>query len=313
MNYLRELPPLKAIKAFEAVARNSSVTKAASELLVTPAAVSQQVKILEQYFGRPLFRRLAQGLVPTEEARIFLAHVSRALEGLLTASDQMRRVEHAGTVRISVLPSLATRWLAPRIGRFNRRFPNLELIIVSDINPVAFTRRDYDLAIRYGSGPYPGLRVDLLMTELLFPVCAPRLLRESGGLKKPVDLIGQCLLHEMVAPYHPSIEPWLGWQPWLDQWGVRREECVNNIRMTDTAAILGAAEAGCGVAIGRSRLMTKEFDSGKLIAPFEGRHLSNLSYLIVSPPDLADLTPVTAVREWLLEEAEHDYPSELEN
>src|SRR5579859_7876178 len=313
MNYLRKLPPLKAVKAFEAVARNSSVTKASNELLVTPAAVSQQIKILEQYFGRPLFRRLSQGLVPTEEARNFLAHVSRALEALLTASDQMRRIDHAGTVRISVLPSLATRWLAPRIGQFNRRFPNLELVIVSDINPVAFTRWEYDLAIRYGSGPYPGLRVDVLMNELLFPVCAPRLLREGGGLKKPVDLIGQCLLHEMVAPYHPSVEPWLGWQPWFDQWGIRRDECTNNIRMSDTAAILGAAEEACGVAIGRSRLMAKQLESGKLIAPFEGRHLSNLSYLIVSPPELAELTPVTAVREWLLEEAELDYPSELEN
>lgn len=312
MNYLRKLPPLKAIKAFEAVARNSSVTKAASELLVTPAAVSQQIKILEQYFGRPLFRRLAQGLVPTEEARHFLSHVSRALESLLTASEHMKRIEHAGTVRISVLPSLANCWLAPRIGQFNRRFPNLELIIVSDIAPVAFGRDGYDLAIRYGSGPYPGLRVDLLMNELLFPVCAPRLLRE-GGLKKPVDLISQCLLHEMVAPQYPSIEPWLGWQPWLDQWGIHREECTNNIRMTDTSAILGAVEAGCGIAIGRSRLMTRQLDSGHLIAPFEGRHLSNMSYLIVSPPDLAELTPVTAVREWLLEEAEQDYPSELEN
>jgi LysR family glycine cleavage system transcriptional activator len=150
------------------------------------------------------------------------------------------------------------------------------------------------------------------MSELLFPVCAPRLLREGGGLKRPVDLIAQCLLHELVAPYHPSMEPWLTWQPWLDQWGLRMEECTNIIRMTDTASILEAAEAGCGVAIGRSRLMATQLDSGQLIAPFEGRHLSNLSYLIVSPPDVAELSSVTAVREWLLEEAELDYPAELE-
>jgi LysR family glycine cleavage system transcriptional activator len=307
MNYLRKLPPLTALKTFEAVARNSSVTKAASELLVTPAAVSQQIKILEQFFGRPLFRRLPRGLAPTEEARAFLIHVSRALEGLLNASQQMRQLDHAGTVRISILPSLATRWLAPRLGRFNRRFPNLQLIIVSDINPVDFSRSDYDLAVRYGSGPYPGLRVDRLMSETLFPVCAPRLLADTTRLKAPADLMHHCLLHELVAPNRPSSEPWLTWEPWLDMWGVAADDCPNAIRMSDTAAILGAVEAGCGIAIGRSRLMADQLENGRLVPLFEHRRLSNLSYLILSPPGAADLSSVAAVRDWLLDEAEQDY------
>jgi len=309
MNYLRKLPPLTALKTFEAVARNSSVTKAASELLVTPAAVSQQIKILEQFFGRPLFRRLPRGLAPTDEARNFLMHVSRSLEGLLNASLQMRQLDHAGTVRVSVLPSLATRWLAPRLGRFNQRFPNLNLIIVSDMNPVEFSRSDYDLAIRYGSGPYPGLRVDRLMAETLFPVCAPRLLTEAARLKNPSDLAHQCLLHELVAPNHPSCEPWLSWKPWLEIWGLAPEDCPNAIRMSDTAAILGAVEEGCGVAIGRSRLMAGQLESGRLVPLFDERRLSALSYQVLSPPGAADLPSVAAVREWLLDEAERDYAS----
>ena len=312
MNHMRKLPPLTALRVFESVARNSSVTNAAAELLVTPAAVSQQIKILEQYFGRSLFLRLPRGLVPTEEARDFLAHVTRSLDGLLNASDRMRRIDHAGTVRISILPSLATRWLAYRIDKFNRRFPNIHLIIVSDIKAIDFIRSDYDLAVRYGSGDYPGLRVDQLMSEGLLPVCAPRLLRDGTGLKRPSDLGRQCLLHEMIDPSPPSAEPWLNWGPWLEEWGVRTENCTNIIHMTDTAAILGAAEAGCGVAIGRSRLMMRELESGRLVAPFEEQRLSKLSYHLVSPPAVAELKAVAAVREWLLEEAEFDYSSEAE-
>jgi len=303
MNFLRKLPPLTALKAFEAVARNSSVSKAADELSVTSAAVSQQIKILETYFGRALFRRMARGLAPTEEAREFLIEVSKALDGLVSASERMRKVHHVGSVRISVLPSLATRWLAPRIGRFNFRFPNIRLTIVSEMTPVDFSRSDFDLAIRLGSGTYPGLRVDKLMDETLYPVCAPRLFGETG-LKEPADLVNHCLIHEVVAPSHPSVEPWLNWEPWLGSWGISPESCANRIAMTDSAAILDAVQEGCGIAIGRSGLMGRQFESGELVTLFGASRLSGLSYFVVSPPGLAELATVTAVREWLLDEAE---------
>jgi LysR family glycine cleavage system transcriptional activator len=303
MNYLRKLPPLTSLRVFDAVARHQSVTNAAFELCVTPAAVSQQIKILEQYFGRPLFLRRSRGLTPTEEARAYLVHVSRALDGLVGASEQMRQEHHAGTVTISILPSLATCWLAPRIGRFKRRFPNIRLSIVSDMELVDFQRSDVDMALRYGSGQYHGLQVDRLMTETLFPVCSPRLIGDSGGLHRPADLAQHCLLHEMLSPVHPSVEPWIHWRPWLESWGMTAADCPDRIDMTDTAALLGAAGEGSGVAIGRSRLMAPLIESGRLVPLFDQRRLSRLAYYIVTPPGAAELPRVKAVREWLLDEA----------
>jgi len=306
MNNLRKLPPLTSLRVFDAVARHQSVTNAASELCVTPAAVSQQIKILEQYFGRPLFLRRSRGLTPTEEARAFLVHVSRALNGLVGASEQMRQEHHAGEVRISILPSLATCWLAPRIGRFNSRFPNIRLSIVSEMQPAEFQRSNCDMALRFGAGHYPGLHVERLMTETLYPVCSPRLIGECGGLHRPADLTRHCLLHEMLAPAPPAEEPWIHWRPWLESWGMEEAECRDRIDMTDTAALLTAAEAGCGVAIGRGRLMAPSIESGRLVALFDQRRPSRLAYYIVSPFNTAELPRVIAVREWLLDEAASD-------
>lgn len=302
MHFIRKLPPLTAIKAFEAVARHRSVTMAAAELCVTPAAVSQQIKILEQYFDRSLFRRHASGLIPTDEARAYLAHVSRALDGLHVASEHLRKIHHAGVVRISILPSLATRWLAPRLGQFSRRFSNIELDIVSELQPVDLVRSDYDLAVRYGCGNYPGLRVDPLMAETLFPVCSPRLLNEGRGLHAHADLAEHCLLSELVMPAGPASEEWLGWEPWLKAWGLDPASFTHRISMTDTAAILTAVEAGGGVAIGRSQLLEEQIATGRLVTLFDMRRPSSLGYFIVSHGTTGDLPRVSAVRDWLLDE-----------
>jgi LysR family glycine cleavage system transcriptional activator len=307
MNFLRKLPPLTALKAFEAVARNLSVTKASAELCVTPAAISQQIKILEQYFERPLFRRLPTGLIPTDEAKLYLEQVSRALDGLCVASEQLRRVHHTGVVRISVLPSLATRWLAPRLAGFARRFKTIELDIVSDMSTVDLSRSNYDLAVRFGSGNYPGLRVDPLMDENLFPVCSPRLLHEGKGITHPSDLYDHCLINELVKPADPSSEDWLTWQPWLQSWNLASEDFHNKICMTDTAAILSAVETGAGIAIGRSRLLMNQIESGRLVTLFDLRRKSNLAYYVVSHPATANLPRVEAVRDWLLNEGAADW------
>ena len=302
MHFIRKLPPLTAIKAFEAVARHRSVTLAAAELCVTPAAVSQQIKVLEQYFERPLFRRHAAGLVPTDEARSYLVHVSRALDGLHVASEHLRKIHHSGVVRISILPSLASRWLAPRLGQFSRRFRNIELDIVSELQPVDLVRSNYDLAVRYGCGNYPGLRVDHLMTETLFPVCSPRLLNEGRGLHAHADLAGHCLLSELIKPAEPASDEWLGWEPWLKSWGLDSTCFTHRISMSDTAAILTAVEAGGGVAIGRSQLLQEQISTGRLVALFDTRRTSSLGYFIVSHSATGEVPRVSAVRDWLLDE-----------
>lgn len=302
MHFFRKLPPLTAIKAFEAVARHRSVTLASAELCVTPAAVSQQIKILELYFDRPLFRRLSSGLVPTEEARRYLAHVSRALDGLHLASEGLRKVDYSGVVRISILPSLAARWLAPRISRFSQRFKNIELDIVSELQPVDLARSNYDLAVRYGSGSYPGLRADPLMTESLFPVCSPKLLNEGRGIQAPGDLAQYCLVAETVKPMGQISEEWLNWDAWLAGWGLDPAAFTHRLSMSDTAAILSAVEAGGGVAIGRGQLLQEQISTGRVVALFETRRASRLSYFVISHAATAELPRVAAVRDWLLDE-----------
>jgi LysR family glycine cleavage system transcriptional activator len=309
MNLLQKLPPFKALTAFEAVARHSSVAKAADELCVTPAAVSQQIKSLETYFGRPLFLRLPRGLVPTEEARAFLIDLADSLNGLVGASEMLRQENHSGTVRLSVLPSLATRWLAPRIGRFKRRFPQIELVINSELQLTDFAGSDYDLALRYGSGIYPGLKVESLMGEILLPVCSPRLLSEGGGLRRPADLAAHCLLHETLVPVRPSLDDWIMWDPWLRSWSMSSSDCPNRIHMSDSAAILSAVEEGCGVAIGRSRLMANQLQSGRLVPLFGEQRQSNLGYYLVSRPHSAEFPRVAAVRAWLRDEADMVEPT----
>lgn len=303
MNLLQKLPPFKALAAFEAVARHNSVAKAADELCVTPAAVSQQIKILERYFDRTLFLRLPRGLVPTEEARAYLIDLARSLNGLVGASEVLRKENHSGTVRLSVLPSLATRWLAPRVGRFNRRFPQIELVINSELQLADFAASDYDLALRYGAGNYPGLKVEPLMDETLFPVCSPRLLSEGNGLRRPADLAAHCLLHETLVPVRPSVDDWIMWDPWLRAWSMSLEECPNHIHMSDSAAILSAVEEGGGIAIGRSRLMASQLQSGRLVPLFDEQRHSNLGYFLVSRPHSVEFPRVAAVRAWLLDEA----------
>ena len=298
---MRRLPPLNALKAFEAAARHGSIKAAASELCVTPAAVSQQVRSLERYLGLPLFRRLPRGLDLTAEGEIYLREARHALDRLGAVTEQLVEKKVAGVLRVSAIPSLTTRWLVPRLMRFLERYPDVTLRLSEDVRPVDFGRDPFDLGIRYGPGDYAGLRVDRIMDEALLLVAAPSLVAGPPPLRGAVDLRHCRLLHEA---HGRANEPWLDWQPWLDALGVARDASADRgPRFNATATMLRAAATGAGVAIGRARLVAENLASGTLVNLFGQCRTSRSAYWTVSPPDIALLPRVAAFRSWLQAEA----------
>ena len=231
----RQIPPLTALRAFEAAGRHLSFTKAAHELHVTQAAISHQVKSLEKYLGLKLFRRLNRTLLLTDAGQLYLPPLTDAFEGITRATHRLR--QHLGRARltVSVLPSFAAGWLVPRLGRFRQRCPDVDLRIDPTNSLTDFRRDDVELGILYGRGNYPGLRTDRLMREEFFPVCSPRLLEGPAPLRDPADLTHHTLLHDDMT---------VDWRTWLLAAGVEGVDAERGITVTDSSMLLEEARAG---------------------------------------------------------------------
>ena len=290
----RRIPPLTALRTFEAAGRHLSFTKAADELHVTQAAVSHQVKSLEEYLGLKLFRHLNRTLLLTDAGQLYLPPLTDAFEGIDRATHRLRRQLGRAPLTVSVLPSFAAGWLVPRLGRFRQRCPDVDLRIDPTEVLTDFRRDDVDLGIRYGRGSYPGLRADRLMREEFFPVCSPRLLEGSIPLRDPADLVHHTLLHD---------EATVDWRTWLLAAGVEGVDAERGITVTDSSMLLRAAIAGQGVALARSVLAADEIASGRLVRPFDVDVPAEFAYYLVYPEESADRPAVAAFREWILEEA----------
>src|SRR5499427_1411923 len=192
---LRRLPPLNAIKAFEAAARSQSFTRAAEELNVTQGAVSQQVKALEATLGIKLFDRERQRLVITEAGREYLAVVRDALDRIAVGTERLVQRQSSGVLTISTSPDFAAKWLVHRLGRFAESHPEIDLRVSATAPHVDFVREDVDLAVRHGDGKWPGLDIVRLCSEQLFPVCSPKLVAGRNRVKTAADLLNFPLLH----------------------------------------------------------------------------------------------------------------------
>ena len=290
----RQIPPLTALRAFEAAGRHLSFTKAAHELHVTQAAISHQVKSLEKYLGLKLFRGLNRTLLVTDAGQLYLPPLTDAFEGITRATHRLR--QHLGRARltVSVLPSFAAGWLVPRLGRFRQRCPDVDLRIDPTNSLTDFRRDGVELGILYGRGNYPGLRTDRLMREEFFPVCSPRLLEGPAPLRDPADLTHHTLLHDDMT---------VDWRTWLLAAGVEGVDAERGITVTDSSMLLRAAIAGQGVALARSVLAADEIASGRLVRPFDVDVPTEYAYYLAYPEKSADQPNVVAFREWILEEA----------
>lgn len=293
----RRLPPLNALRAFEAAARHRSFTRAAEELHVTQAAISHQVKLLEDWLGRKLFERSGHALTLTVEGRQYLPDLTRALDALAAATARLSDTALAGPLRISILPSFAGKWLMPRLGRFRAAHPEIDLQISSSTELCDFSRGDVDLAIRSGLGRWPGLRADLISREWLAPLCSPALLAAGPPLSSPEGLRFHTLLHDQPADL---------WLRWLEAAGIAGAAEVVTRRgpgFTDSGMVLQAAVGGHGIALGRLFLAADDIAAQRLVQPFAKTLPNDYSYWLVYPKAAAEKPRVAAFREWLMGEA----------
>lgn len=296
------LPPFHVLQAFEAAARCGSFTAAAADLGLTQGAVSQRIKALEEHVGRPLFVRLPRGNELTLEGRQILEGVRDALERL---SLVLRTAAADRTVTVSVLPGFAVKWLFPRLIRFDQQHPEIEVSIATSAQLLTFNSGEADLAIRYGRGNYPGLVVEPLLEETMFPVCSPRLLAEGPPLRGPEDLRHHVLLHDDVKNID-GIQP--GWASWLRQVGAEEPRPMNRRRFGQSNMVIQAAIEGLGVALGRSPLTVDDLAARLLVRPFGAAVPSGFSYYLVYPRNAPASEKVRVFRDWLLEEARHPAP-----
>lgn len=292
----RRLPPLTALRAFEAAARLGSFTRAANELHVTQAAISHQVKILEEWLSLRLFERHGHSLSLTQAGKSYLPQLSKALDIFASATGQLLNAGEQGALRVTALPSFASRWLAPRLARFRTAHPGIDVHVTSALEPYDFSSGTYDAAIRLGQGRWPGLRADLIAHEYLSPLCSPELQSGAYPLHTPDDLQFQTLLHD---------QPRDAWQRWLDGAGAGNLMLADRggLSFTDSALVLQAAVAGQGVAIGRLFLASDDLAAKRLVRPFSHQLQNDFSYWLVYPKASADLPRVALFRSWLLAEA----------
>ena len=302
---IRRLPPLKSLRAFEAAARHLSFTKAAAELNVTQAAISHQVKTLEEALQIQLFRRFNRRLMLTDAGQTYLPALTAALDQIDAATRRLRADDDTGNLKISVATSLAAKWLLPRLARFRARYPDIDVLVSASDRLVDFARDDVDLGIRYGRGVYPGLRTDKLMQDTVFPVCSPALQQGPPPLRRPADLKHHTLLHEEWGERINAPD----WRAWLAAAGVDDVNPDRGPGYSHSSLALQAAIDGQGVALARSSLVGLDLESGRLVHPFGPVLPTDYACYVVSPIATAERPKIKAFREWLLEQAALDRPS----
>ena len=304
----RRLPPLNALRAFEAAARLGSFATAAGELHVTSAAVSQQVKGLERYLGVTLFERRPAGLLLTDLGRTLLPELTHGFDRLAAASDRARQGELAGPLTITTLPAFATGWLLPRWPEFERAYPRIELVLRTDAALLDFRRQQVDLAIRFGPTPPPGLRSVALLHEDVFPVASPglveRLARSHGpraALPRDVAaLAGWPLLHDVDGG---PAQPWLSWAAWFERAACHAPASVAGMHFSDSSVLRDAAVQGLGVALGRAPHIGGHLARGELLRLTDAHWRAGWHYRLAAPAAHWQRPRVRAFAAWLRERA----------
>lgn len=299
----RRLPPLTSLRAFEAAARHLSFKDAAAELNVTPGAVSQQVKLLEDQCGVALFKRMTRALALTEAGRLAAPRMTAAFDQLADACALIRRRRETNQLVVSVPPSFGARWLVARLVRFQARHPGIELRLDASNRLVDFTREDVDVAVRFGAGAYPGLTAECLIARRVFPVCSPALLDGPHRLREPTDLRHQTLLHHQ-HPETAEVDP--AWAMWLRAAGIDDVDGTRGPRFSTFGLAADAAAAGQGVALADDVLVADDLARGRLVRPFgtRGATPDEFGYFVVYPAGRGDDPRIAAFRAWLHEEAQ---------
>lgn len=291
------IPPMQALRAFDAAARTGSLTRAAEALHVTHGAISHQIKALEETFGVKLVERSGRGIRLTDEGERFAARLRGALTEISDAVREIADRSNPRQLRLSTLPSFAARWLLPRIARFFKAHPDIDLEIRSSNGLVDFRRDNVDVAIRHGLGHWSGVIAEHLLDDASFPVCSPRL--ANGKLPRhPADLAKFTLLRGEGEQ----------WKPWFEAAGLDWPEPTRGPLYSDSSHMLQAAIEGQGIAIARSSLLGDDLRNGVLVKLFDIAVPLPRKYYLVYPPRMKDSPKLDAFRAWLKKELHGDAP-----
>jgi len=290
------LPPLNALKAFEAAARHESFTRAAEELCVTQGAVSHQVKALEAELAIKLFNRERQRLIITEAGRDYLAVVRDALDWIAVGTERLLQRQNAGVLTVSTSPDFAAKWLVHRLGHFAEAHSTIDLRVSATMHHVDFAREDVDMAVRHGDGNWPGLDAVELSAEQLFAVCSPKLL-SGRRLGKPADILKFPLLH---------LDSRADWRKWLQAVGISDANVKHGPVLNRASMVIDAAINGQGIALARTTLAAWDLLNGRLVRPFPESLRLSKTYWIVCPKATSKVPKIVTFRGWLLAEASQD-------
>jgi LysR family transcriptional regulator, glycine cleavage system transcriptional activator len=290
----RWLPPLNALKAFEAAACHESFTRAAEELCVTQGAVSHQVKALESELGLKLFTRARQRLSITDAGRDYLIVVRDALDRIAMGTERLVHRQSSGALTVSTSPDFAAKWLVHRLGQFAEAHPGIDLRVSATTHQVDFAREDIDIAVRHGDGHWPGLHATRLCAEQLFAVCSPKI---ASALRRPRDVLEFPLLH---------LEGPSAWPAWLEAAGVAGVDAIRGPVVNRASILIDAAVDGHGVALARTALAAWDLVNKRLARPFTTALPLATSYWIVCPKAMAALPKLAAFRDWLTAQASED-------
>jgi LysR family transcriptional regulator, glycine cleavage system transcriptional activator len=290
------LPPLSALRAFESAARHMSFSRAADELHVTPAAVSHQIHALEQDLGVRLFHRMNRSIELTASARVLLPGLSEAFAGIRSSVRRLRAHNDTGTLTVTASPSFAAKWLVLRLHRFQEQCLEVDVRISATDNVVDLTQGDFDIAVRYGTGNYPGLEVELLFTNEVFPACSPQLLTTGPPLRTPDDLPLHNLIHDQAVERDPLVPTW---PMWLKAAGVKNVPATTGLSFNNMHLALDAAIAGHGVVLAQSTIAAADLAAGRLVRLFSLALPDQFAYYIVTAPGALERPKVRAFRDWL--------------
>lgn len=300
----RRITSLDLLKGFEAAARHLSFTKAAAELCVTQSAVSRQIKALEDQLGVTLFQRRNRSLLLTDAGQILSRTATEMLRLLAEATDRLTQESPERLLTVTTTVSFASLWLVPRLVKFRKLHPDIDVRISANNEMVNLQRQRIDLAIRFCEPKAAPAGAIPLAREEVFPVCSPALLRDRARpLRRPEDLSRHVLLHLDDAA---SRWPWFSWAEWLGEMGVPEQKPAGALHFSHYDQLIRAAIDGEGIALGRNPLVTEPLRKKQLVAPFDRKAISSREYYVMVAPEAANRKAVADFTAWLMEEVHLD-------
>ncbi|QRV25691.1 transcriptional regulator GcvA [Marinomonas foliarum] len=291
---MNRLPPLNSLKCFESAARHGSFNKAAKELSVTPSAISHQIKGLESFLGLELFRRTKRKVVLTEAGESYLKPIKSIFEQLENATSELKSKQKSGSLRLAVAPAFLTRWLMPRMERFQQRYPDIEIEISSSTGLIDFSANDIDMAVYFGAGDWEGVEAHYLRPARLAPVCNPRLIKPEQPINKPEDMRFYPLLHVTKRKDE--------WHDWLQQHDLDPKLFRRGLMFSSGSLTAGAAAQGLGISLTDPELIMPEIEAGTLKVLFNQHLITNRSFYLVYEKRRSVTSAMLAFKEWIIEE-----------